>query len=200
MSRDIAESDWKVLRKLHPVALDRFCRRILAEIESVVADSSRSHQQRYVAIYQLVERRDREIADAFNDVIELNQRMSTELDRLSRVVGKEGKISQRASLGPVSGSWLARLDVIGAADRHGERWLLLGLRLALRLPFVPAGQVGAIAKNRQLGQQTRIAPTMRIRAVLTTAGSSFSTVGFAGVAGVAGVDGVATMPLPVHKR
>src|SRR5437763_999995 len=31
--------------------------------------------------------------------------MARELDRLSRVVGKEGKITQRASLGDVSGSW-----------------------------------------------------------------------------------------------
>jgi HAMP domain-containing protein/signal transduction histidine kinase/CheY-like chemotaxis protein len=38
-------------------------------------------------------------------VVELNQRMATELDRLSRVVGKEGKIAQRASLGNVTGSW-----------------------------------------------------------------------------------------------
>jgi hypothetical protein len=68
MSRDFAEADWKILRELHPIALDRFCRRILEEIESVVADSGRSHHQRYVAIYQLVERRDREIADAFNDM------------------------------------------------------------------------------------------------------------------------------------
>src|SRR5205814_830116 len=51
------------------------------------------------------------VADAFNDVIELNQRMSQELDRLSRVVGKEGKISQRAALGPVHGSW----QVMGAS-------------------------------------------------------------------------------------
>jgi hypothetical protein len=68
MSRDFAEADWKILRKLHPIALDRFYRRILEEIETVVADSSRSHHQRYVAIYQLTERRDREIADAFNDM------------------------------------------------------------------------------------------------------------------------------------
>ncbi len=45
------------------------------------------------------------IADAFNDVIERNQRMARELDRISRVVGKEGKISQRAAIGEVSGSW-----------------------------------------------------------------------------------------------
>src|SRR5829696_1016847 len=48
---------------------------------------------------------DGKIADAFNDVIEMNQRMAEELDRLSIVVGKEGKISQRASIGAVTGSW-----------------------------------------------------------------------------------------------
>src|SRR5947207_563540 len=45
------------------------------------------------------------MADTFNEVIELNERMVRELGRLSRVVGKEGKITQRASLGDVSGSW-----------------------------------------------------------------------------------------------
>src|ERR1700689_5063742 len=45
------------------------------------------------------------IGDAFNDVIERNERMAQELERLSRVVGKEGKINQRASIGEVTGSW-----------------------------------------------------------------------------------------------
>src|SRR6266498_108377 len=45
------------------------------------------------------------IADAFNDVIERNEKMAAELERLSRVVGKEGRISQRASIGAVSGAW-----------------------------------------------------------------------------------------------
>src|SRR5215467_8031424 len=45
------------------------------------------------------------VADTFNEVVERNQRMARELDRLSRVVGKEGRITQRASLGDVSGSW-----------------------------------------------------------------------------------------------
>src|ERR1700684_4111874 len=45
------------------------------------------------------------IADAFNDVVERNERMANELERISLVVGKEGKISQRASIGEVSGSW-----------------------------------------------------------------------------------------------
>src|SRR2546421_371101 len=45
------------------------------------------------------------IADTFNEVIASNQRMTKELDRIGRVVGKEGRITQRASLGDVSNSW-----------------------------------------------------------------------------------------------
>src|SRR5215217_8902265 len=45
------------------------------------------------------------VADAFNEVVELNERMAEELARLSRVVGKEGKLSQRLSLGDVTGFW-----------------------------------------------------------------------------------------------
>src|SRR5258708_4350024 len=39
------------------------------------------------------------IADTFNDVVELNQKMAQELERLSREVGQEGKITQRADIG-----------------------------------------------------------------------------------------------------
>ena len=55
---------------------------------------------------------DGKIADTFNEVVELNQRMAEELERLSRVVGKEGKISQRAEMGNVSGSWRASVDSV----------------------------------------------------------------------------------------
>src|SRR5437667_7799774 len=50
------------------------------------------------------------IADAFNDVVDLNQRLSRELDRLSRVVGKQGKISERGTLGDVGGAWSASIS------------------------------------------------------------------------------------------
>src|SRR5438477_111682 len=41
------------------------------------------------------------VADTFNEVVELNERMAKELERLSPGCGKEGKLSQRASLGDV---------------------------------------------------------------------------------------------------
>src|SRR4051794_27432868 len=53
------------------------------------------------------------IADTFNDVISSNERMTRELERIGRVVGKEGRIGQRASLGDVSNSWA---DAIGSVN------------------------------------------------------------------------------------
>lgn len=37
------------------------------------------------------------IAEAFNDVVELNQEMTKELSRLSTAVGKDGRTSQRGN-------------------------------------------------------------------------------------------------------
>src|SRR5580704_2250452 len=48
---------------------------------------------------------DGKVADALNDILELNHQMVTEFDRISRTVGKEGKIAQRASIGATSGDW-----------------------------------------------------------------------------------------------
>ena len=40
------------------------------------------------------------VADTFNEVIELNERMAEELERISRVVGKEGKINNAPCSAP----------------------------------------------------------------------------------------------------
>jgi HAMP domain-containing protein/CheY-like chemotaxis protein/signal transduction histidine kinase len=45
------------------------------------------------------------IADVLNDIFELNENMAKELTRVSTAVGKEGRISQRASLVAASGDW-----------------------------------------------------------------------------------------------
>ncbi len=53
------------------------------------------------------------IADTFNDVIGMNQRLARELDRIGQVVGKEGRISQRASIGDVGECWA---EAIGSVN------------------------------------------------------------------------------------
>jgi HAMP domain-containing protein/signal transduction histidine kinase/CheY-like chemotaxis protein len=52
------------------------------------------------------------VADAVNAIMETNQRMARELDRLARVVGKEGKISYRAPLADLGGAWATSLESV----------------------------------------------------------------------------------------
>ncbi len=54
------------------------------------------------------------VADVFNDVVELNASMADELARLSQVVGKEGKLKQRASLGETRGFWGESIESVNA--------------------------------------------------------------------------------------
>ncbi|MEG5172718.1 HAMP domain-containing protein [Microcoleus sp. B3-D7] len=52
------------------------------------------------------------IADELNDIIDLNERMAAELERIGTVVGKEGKIAQRATIGSAEGSWAASVNSV----------------------------------------------------------------------------------------
>ncbi len=52
------------------------------------------------------------IYDALNDIIDMNDRLSKELERISSSVGKEGKLTQRASLPGSSGRWKSSMEAI----------------------------------------------------------------------------------------
>ncbi len=53
---------------------------------------------------------DGKIASVFNEVVGLNRQLSKELEKVGRIVGKEGKILQRSSLGPVDGGWAKSVE------------------------------------------------------------------------------------------
>src|ERR1700730_14457801 len=55
-----------------------------------------------------------ELAQAFNNAVELQERLKNELDRIATVVGKEGKISQRATLGDATGGWSDSINSVNA--------------------------------------------------------------------------------------
>ena len=80
MERGIHESDWKLFRRLQPLALDRFCQRVLADVTRLAADRDTSNHERYLAVFKLLQRRDAELADAFN-----HPRRSTALIQLARI-------------------------------------------------------------------------------------------------------------------
>lgn len=64
---DFPESDWKVFRELRPIALERFCKRTLEQVQTILGDGSRTHHERYLHVFRLLRTRDDELAHAFND-------------------------------------------------------------------------------------------------------------------------------------
>src|SRR5437763_9276425 len=52
------------------------------------------------------------IADTLNEVIEANQRLGRELARVGRLVGEEGRISQRAAMPALGGEWAQSVDSV----------------------------------------------------------------------------------------
>jgi HAMP domain-containing protein/signal transduction histidine kinase/DNA-binding response OmpR family regulator len=52
------------------------------------------------------------VADTFNDLAERMSHSNNELSRISRVVGKEGKIQERLTVGQVSGAWAEQVDSV----------------------------------------------------------------------------------------
>jgi hypothetical protein len=65
---DFPEHDWKHLRAVHRVALDRYCARVLEESRTIITDGTGSAHDRYLRLYRLLQERDRALAAAFDDM------------------------------------------------------------------------------------------------------------------------------------
>lgn len=61
------ESDWKLLREMKPVLLERLCERILGECREATVEEGKSAHERYLALFKLVRDRDDDVAACFDD-------------------------------------------------------------------------------------------------------------------------------------
>src|SRR5438270_886325 len=55
-----------------------------------------------------------DIARAFNSVVSRNEALTNEIARLEKVVGREGRMTERAALGEVAGGWATSVSSINA--------------------------------------------------------------------------------------
>jgi hypothetical protein len=76
---DIPERDWKLLRQLKPVALERLCARILKEAANITAAPGPSHD-RFLKLYDMIIQGNDEVAIAFDD-----HRRSTALPKIVQI-------------------------------------------------------------------------------------------------------------------
>ena len=66
--KSIAESDWKILREIKTVALDRYCQKVLDEIARLAASDDGSVHKRYLELWNLLRGRDKDLGLAFDDL------------------------------------------------------------------------------------------------------------------------------------
>ena len=59
-----------------------------------------------------------DVAAAFNELVERNQQVTKELVRVSKVVGREGRINERASVAGAPGSWAEKVGAVNELDRQ----------------------------------------------------------------------------------
>jgi hypothetical protein len=67
MSSDIPESDWRRFKEVHEKLLERYCRQILEEVAAASQGGQGSAHDRYLRVYRLIQERDKQLANAFND-------------------------------------------------------------------------------------------------------------------------------------
>jgi hypothetical protein len=67
MVNEIKESDWKLLRQLHRVAMERFCRRAIDGIGAAVTDQPGTYHECFLEVFALVNESNRELARIFDN-------------------------------------------------------------------------------------------------------------------------------------
>ena len=106
---DIKESDWKVFRRFHSIALERYCQGVLEEVKLATACND-SYHDCYLKVYRLIQDRDKTIARAFDDLSR-----STALVRLVIIVN-EGLLTNE-ELKQFSQELQGRIDAIKSISR-----------------------------------------------------------------------------------
>jgi len=64
---DIKESDWKTFRRLRQLALERYCQRVLEDVQRVIEKGEEGNHERYLKLWKLLQSRDETIGVAFDD-------------------------------------------------------------------------------------------------------------------------------------
>jgi hypothetical protein len=113
MYREISERDWKIFRRLHPVALNRYCELILREVKVSIERAESDPHEQYLKLYRLIHNRDKKLGIAFNDF-----RRSTALMQIG-IIHKMGLL-RADELAEFSDETLAIVEMYGPVPSRGS--------------------------------------------------------------------------------
>ncbi len=97
------ESDWKLFVNIKELALEAYCVRALAEMQSLITDQDQDAHTRFVALYQLLQARNKQLAFIF----EGHSRSKAALQL--RILRFE-KLADESLLGQLSPEFLQQTD------------------------------------------------------------------------------------------
>lgn len=66
MNNRIKESDWKIFKELRPLALQRYCERVMGDVDKIIHVSERDAHERYIEMYKIVQDGDKKLAHMFD--------------------------------------------------------------------------------------------------------------------------------------
>src|SRR5690242_10726189 len=91
------------------------------------------------------------IADAFNDIVAVSERRARETARVSRAVGKEGKLKQRMSVPGIAGRWA---DEVAAINMLIDDLVWPTTEVTRAVGAVAKGDLGqARSEERRVGKE-----------------------------------------------
>ena len=68
MTEQIKEAEWKVFRGLHAIAVERYCQRVIDEARTTIDSHGEGYHDRYLKLFDLLRRRDKELGRTFDDL------------------------------------------------------------------------------------------------------------------------------------
>lgn len=66
MNDRIKESDWKIFKELRPLALQRYCERVIGDVDKIIHDTEGDAHERYIEMYKIVHDGDKKLANMFD--------------------------------------------------------------------------------------------------------------------------------------
>ena len=67
MTSRIPERDWREFKRVRELLLERFCARVLEKVAVAAASTDGTAHERYLRLCKLIDERDDELGNAFND-------------------------------------------------------------------------------------------------------------------------------------
>lgn len=66
MNDRIKESDWKVFKKIRPIALQRYCDKVMKNVDEIINNKQRDSHDRYLSMYEIVQDGDEKLSSMFD--------------------------------------------------------------------------------------------------------------------------------------